>query len=549
VVATVVAARGLVMVGVVSLGPGREVLGLDVANRLLVMRVHCAVVMRVLIGGLLRGDVMCSHQAVLNGLIVVMIVGASIWGVEGTEDSMLMQVHGLDITLVIELVVKLGVRDVIGRLVVATVVAARGLVMVGVVSLGPGREVLGLDVANRLLVMRVHCAVVMRVLIGGLLRGNVVCGRNTILSGIVVVAAVRMMSVRAGVRGVEGTVDGTLVEVHGLDVVCIVVGVVQTTVSVMVGAIVSVHIIIEVVLVNDTKLMLIGGHFISNIAVSVAVRVTVLVGASIRGVESGKYCALMQVHGLDVTLIIELVIKLGVRRVVSRVVTAEMAVAIIVTAMGVLEWSLVDDALGMVGWVHSGKDGMLMEVDRLNVMLVIKRVIKRTVGRMVGGVVHVRVVVSEIILVRVVTALMSVLERSLVDDVLAAAGATVDSSEDGMLMEVDGLDIVLVIVFVIKRTVSGVVGRVVHVRVVMATALLMGVVGEGVMHGTLVEVHGLDVVLIVVSVVQSGVGRVVSRVVTVVERDSVSGSSVIVAAVMAHVAGAWLVMGSAVVVG
>jgi hypothetical protein len=255
------------------------------------------------------------------------------------------------------------------------------------------------------------------------------------------------------------------------------------------------------------------------------------------------------VHGLDVTLIIELVIKLGVRRVVSRVVTAEMAVAIIVTAMGVLEWSPVDDALGMVGWVHSGKDGMLMEVDRLNVVLVIKRVIKRTVGRMVGGVVHVRVVVSEIILVRVVTALMSVLERSLVDDVLAAAGATVDSSEDGMLMEVDGLDIVLVIVFVIKRTVSGVVGRVVHVRVVMATALLMGVVGEGVMHGTLVEVHGLDVVLIVVSVVQSGVGRVVSRVVTVVERDSVSGSSVIVAAVMAHVAGAWLVMGSAVVVG
>ena len=113
---------------------------------------------------------------------------------------------------------------------------------------------------------------------------------------------------------------------------------------------------------------------------------------------------------------------------------------------------------------------------------------------------------------------------------------------DSMLVVVDGLNIALVIVAVVKAAMSWVIGRV--VAVMMAVAMIpnivvtitmialvirLAVVRQSVVHGMLMIVHRLNISLIIVSVVKAAVRRMICRVVAVMMGISVLAAFTVVA--------------------
>lgn len=79
-----------------------------------------------------------------------------IFSIEGAVHGALVVVNGLDVALVIKLVVKLGVRHMVGLIVIVT----RCLVMMSVVSLRVDWTVMGIGVAHRVDVVWIHRVVV-----------------------------------------------------------------------------------------------------------------------------------------------------------------------------------------------------------------------------------------------------------------------------------------------------------------------------------------------------------------------------------------------------
>ena len=109
---------------------------------------------------------------------------------------------------------------------------------------------------------------------------------------------------------------------------------------------------------------------------------------------------------------------------------------------------------------------------------------------------------------------------------------------DSMLVVVDGLNIALVIVAVVKAAMSWVIGRVVAVAMIpnivvtitmIALVIRLAVVRQSVVHGMLMIVHRLNISLIIVSVVKAAMRRMICRLVAVMMGISVLATLAVVA--------------------
>ena len=115
------------------------------------------------------------------------------------------------------------------------------------------------------------------------------------------------------------------------------------------------------------------------------------------------------------------------------------------------------------------EDSVLMEVDWLDVALVIELVVQLRVLGVIGFVIMLGVfvaVVTIIVGVRVTALVVSMLIGSLVHDMLTAILRS-DGVEDGVLMEVHGFHIALVIELVVQFRVLSVVGVVMTITIVV----------------------------------------------------------------------------------
>lgn len=110
--------------------------------------------------------------------MVVVLVRAGIFIAKRAVYCVLVIVDGLDIALIIEFVVELGVRHMVGLVMVV----ARRLVVMGVVRLRVDGTVMGLGVTHGVNVVRVHRVVVVRVLVRGRLTLNVMVSDNAVLA-------------------------------------------------------------------------------------------------------------------------------------------------------------------------------------------------------------------------------------------------------------------------------------------------------------------------------------------------------------------------------
>lgn len=160
---------------------------------------------------------------------------------EGAVHCMLVIVDGLNVTLVIELVVKLGVRHVVGLLMF---VAGR-LVVVRVVRLSVDGLMVSFRVANWVHVVRIHSVVVVGVLVCSSLTIDVMGGRNAIGMSLSVAVGV-------GVTSRDSVVNSMLVVVDGLNVTLVIVLVIERAVSRVVRRVVLIEVlaVVEVALVG-----------------------------------------------------------------------------------------------------------------------------------------------------------------------------------------------------------------------------------------------------------------------------------------------------------
>ncbi len=87
---------------------------------------------------------------------------------------------------------------------------------------------------------------------------------------------------------------------------------------------------------------------------------------------------LMEVHGLNVALVVILVIKLGVLSMIGLIdVTIVVLLTVSVSIVSsLIRGCVIDDLTALVRRSDRGKDSVLMEVDGLNVALVVILVVK-----------------------------------------------------------------------------------------------------------------------------------------------------------------------------
>ena len=96
----------------------------------------------------------------------------------------------------------------------------------------------------------------------------------------------------------------------------------------------------------------------------------------VNGPEDGMLVVMDRLH---VVLVIELMIELGVRVVVSLVLIIAMAVTVVVILLAILLTVLFAVAVGVsvaVSMVESVMNGVLMEMNGLNIMLIIESMVK-----------------------------------------------------------------------------------------------------------------------------------------------------------------------------
>ena len=167
----------------------------------------------------------------------------------------------------------------------------------------------------------------------------------------------------------------------------------------------------------------------------------------------------------------------------------------------------------------------LMEVDGLNIVLLIVVVIKLVMGIMVNDVVFSLMGVGRVVVNRL--AMGAVLDLMFL---FAMLDIKIEGRMNSVLVEVNGLDIVLIIVVVIKFVMGLMVDSMVFsfmgVRGVVVNRFAMGAVVnrvrclrvldigmESAMNGVLVVMDGLDIVLIIVVVIKLVMGIMIDDVV------------------------------------
>ena len=167
----------------------------------------------------------------------------------------------------------------------------------------------------------------------------------------------------------------------------------------------------------------------------------------------------------------------------------------------------------------------LMEVDGLNIVLLIVVVIKLVMGIMVNDVVFSLMGVGRVVVNRL--AMGAVLDLMFL---FAMLDIKIEGRMNSVLVEVNGLDIVLIIVVVIKFVMGLMVDSMVFsfmgVRGVVVNRFAMGAVVnrvrclrvldigmESAMNGVLVVMDGLDIMLIIVVVIKLVMGIMIDDVV------------------------------------
>ena len=167
----------------------------------------------------------------------------------------------------------------------------------------------------------------------------------------------------------------------------------------------------------------------------------------------------------------------------------------------------------------------LMEVDGLNIVLLIVVVIKLVMGIMVNDVVFSLMGVGRVVVNRL--AMGAVLDLMFL---FAMLDIKIEGRMNSVLVEVNGLDIVLIIVVVIKLVMGIMIDDVVlsfmGVRGVVVNRFAMGAVVnrvrclrvldigmESAMNGVLVVMDGLDIMLIIVVVIKLVMGIMIDDVV------------------------------------
>ena len=246
----------------------------------LVVLIRSLLDMDLVMDGLVFGPL---ARLVMSELVLdfMMVIGAALGVIEGVMDGMLVEVNGLDIMLIIKLVVK--------GVVVLVHSVPLGLVVDGLVML---RSPFSLVVDGLLVMARVVAIlrgilsapfriVMSRFMVNGLMMGHMLRSpRSLVMDGLLVMARVvailrsvlvfatlmrdSLVLIRVAFWAFNGMKDGVLVEVNGLDIVLIVVGVVESVMSLVLG------VILDIVL---------GGLVVSN---SLVMRDGVMNGLMVR---------------------------------------------------------------------------------------------------------------------------------------------------------------------------------------------------------------------------------------------------------------------------
>ena len=445
---------------------------------------HGVVTRVILIGGLLRAHMVSSHNAILlrlNCLIPdrhaadvasVILVGGE-FGVNNMVaghkavllglGSLIPDWHAAHITSVVLVWGQLGVNDVMGSheaillllrsLVpdrhganVTSVVLIRSQFSVNDVMSGHKAISLRLTLVAVLLSGLVpdgHAAHVTGViLVGGELGVDDVVGGHEavllgLLGGLVVVAGVVVRD-----RASEGRADGVLMPVAWRDAVVHVVGVVHGVAQVVQRLLVvlSLHVgVVREVLASE---VLIGGSLGADHVVGL-VAVDALVGESVRRRNGGEDKVLMEFNGGDIMSIIELVVELAMRQMVESIVRVKKTavngtrrlVVVILVVLNV-DRHVAHNAVRHASWGGHG---------------VIARVV------LIGGLLRADVVGCH-------NAVLLRLHSLIIEAFVGESVVRWDCSENSVLVELNGGDVVGVIEFVIELTVREVIEAVVRVE-------------------------------------------------------------------------------------
>jgi len=242
------------------------------------------------------------------------------------------EVHGLDVVLVVVVVVERGVGHVVARVVVVRVgvvmfrVVQVLLVLVGVVGL-----VVALLVVFSLMGMLVGSLVkdliVTELLVSLVVLMAVDIGIHCVVDGTVRVLIGGLVQDTLVLR-LQGAVDGSLVEVHWLDVALVVVVVVEAVGSLVLDDVaarvidVSLRVPVQIVVLSDEMAWLIV-VFVLELTLAIVVGGVVMADVVVRGLIGGLVqdalvlrlhravdSGLVEVHGLDVVLVVVVVVEL-----------------------------------------------------------------------------------------------------------------------------------------------------------------------------------------------------------------------------------------------
>ena len=321
------------------------------------------------------------------------------------------------------------------------------------------------------------------------------------------------MAVGVGARlgAIDGVEDGMFGVLDGLNVMLVIVRVVQG----MVSAVVTV--------IGNTMVVII------------------LVAAGLGAIDGAEDGVLMEFDRLDIVLVIKGVIESVMGVVVSVVLNLGVSVSITVFVWG--RFAAVVIVVLDVVFSDRAEDGMFGVLDGLDIVLVIEGVIESAVCVMIGVVgdlvdghmlvrgvaMTVSVLIGSCIMLRVAMVSIEIVLSAFV----AAGLGAIDGAEDGVFVELYGLNIVLVVVGVIEGVVGVMIGMVLNLGVAVAVAILIrshisvssiDAVSVGAGFGTIdgaedcmfVELNWLNIVLVIKGMIEGVMGIVISMVLCLV---------------------------------
>ena len=373
-----------------------------------------------------------SLQEVVRTVVVVAIAVIIFMAGRG-EHCMLMVFIRVHVVLIVELVVKLGMRHVIGLLFVNIVLVGLGVVSLAVVGVVMGHLMVhwlvvvvaipAIVVVARIAVvgvMRVAmivitvAAVVMSVLIWRGLTSNVMCSDDAVLVALVVVLAIVVGvdpdSSLMVMIAVHRLVHGVLMVVVGLNVVSVVEFMVKLGVCDVVGLLLVDRVAVGLRVVSLVVVIVVAA-MVTMVCATVVTLMRIVVGILVAHVRAMVRPCVEVVVGVLVG-----------RRLAVDVMSSDDAVLLLSLRVAVSVAALLMIRVVVVVARHGVIDRMLVVLVRMHVVLIVVRVVERVVRLVISGDVRVitmlAAVAVEIALIRVIVRLQELNDRHV--DVLGA---------------------------------------------------------------------------------------------------------------------------------